>query len=143
MNSSYRGMLITYNVYGREALLASARAATCQRHAIPKDLPPKITTYDSSICGFTRASMCTVANKSSERPARLPPSSMPEREERRKMPEREERRKKASTRQATMRAKRSFWFGAVVHPTDSSQGLENLNRIALVFLHVASMHPIL
>jgi hypothetical protein len=134
MNSSYRGMLITYNVYGREALLASARAATCQRHAIPKDLPPKITTYDSSICGFTRASMCTVANKSSERPARLPPSSMPEREE---------RRKKASTRQATMRAKRSFWFGAVVHPTDSSQGLENLNRIALVFLHVASMHPIL
>jgi hypothetical protein len=78
--------------------------------------------------------MCTVANKSSERPARLPPSSMPEREE---------RRKKASTRQATMRAKRSFWFGAVVHPTDSSQGLENLNRIALVFLHVASMHPIL
>jgi hypothetical protein len=47
MNSSYyRGMLITYNVYGREALLASARAATCQRHAIPKDLPPKITTYD-------------------------------------------------------------------------------------------------
>jgi hypothetical protein len=134
MNSSYRGMLITYNVYGREALLASARAATCQRHAIPKDLPPKITTYDSSICGFTRASICTVANKSSEGPARLPPSSMPEREE---------RRKKASTRQATMRAKRSFWFGAVVHPTDSSQGLENLNRIALVFLHVASMHPIL
>jgi hypothetical protein len=134
MNSSYRGMLITYNVYGREALLASARAATCQRHAIPKDLPPKITTYDSSICGFTRASMCTVANKSSERPARLPPSSMPEREE---------RRKKASTRQATMRAKRSFWFGAVVYPTDSSQGLENLNRMALVFLHVASMHPIL
>jgi len=134
MNSSYRGMLITYNVYGREALLASARAATCQRHAIPKDLPPKITTYDSSICGFTRASMCTVANKSSERPARLPPSSMPEREE---------RRKKASTRQATMRAKRSFWFGAVVHPTDSSQGLENLNRIALVFLHITSMHPIL
>jgi hypothetical protein len=132
MNSSYRGMLITYNVYGREALLASARAATCQRHAIPKDLPPKITTYDSSICGFTRASMCKVANKSSERPAR--PSSMPEREE---------RRKKASTRQATMRAKRSFWFGAVVHPTDSSQGLENLDRIALVFLHVASMHPIL
>jgi len=134
MNSSYRGMLITYNVYGREALRASARAATCQRHAIPKDLPPKITTYDSSICGFTRASMCTVANKSSERPARLPPSSMPEREE---------RRKKASTRQATMRAKRSFWFGAVVHPTDSSQGLENLNRIALVFLHITSMHPIL
>ena len=134
MNSSYRGMLITYNVYGREALLASARAATCQRHAIPKDLPPKITTYDSSICGFTRASMCTVANKSSERPARLPPSSMPEREE---------RTKKASSRQATMRAKRSFWFGAVVHPTDSSQGLENLNRIALVFLHITSMHPIL
>jgi hypothetical protein len=93
MNSSYRGMLITYNVYGREALLASARAATCQRHA-------------------TRASMCMVANKSSERPARLPPSSMPEREE---------RTKKASSRQATMRAKRSFSFGAVVHPTDSRQ----------------------
>src|SRR5215831_572749 len=58
-------------------------------------------------------------------------------------PEREERRKKASARQATMRAKRYFWFVAVVHPTDSSQGLENLNRIALVFLHITSMHPIL
>jgi len=42
---------------------------------------------------------------------------------------------------ATLRAKRYFWFGAVVHPTDSSQGLENLNRIALIFLHVAFNAP--
>ncbi len=55
----------------------------CQWRAIPKDLPPKSTVYTTSICGPMMAprfasimrSTCDVANKSSEKLVRPPPSS--------------------------------------------------------------------